>query len=293
MKKQFYIRIIKSILILTFTGFIFTSCEQEGSNIEEESLSQEIENAYTQTEIENVSEGVNDIIENVYFDIDDYESLKSSDTKDTDEQKFLPDCLTITKVITDSKKIITLDYGDGCTTRNDNYLSGIIIAEFNFNFDDGKVVIDYTFDNFYFNYKKVEGQVHKVRTRKNENGNPQAIINSDLKITWEDESFVTIKGERKREWIEGLGNYFWSDNVFLVTGTWTITKKDGTIRTAKVIEPLRREMACKFLVSGIVEIQKNDVAFTLNYGDGECDDLGIVTIDNKEYEIHLRQRRKN
>ncbi len=293
MKKQFYIRIIKSILILTFTGFIFTSCEQEGSNIEEESLSQEIENAYTQTEIENVSEGVNDIIENVYFDIDDNESLKSSDTKDTDEQKFLPDCLTITKVITDSKKIITLDYGDGCTTRNDNYLSGIIMVEFNFNFDDGKVVIDYTFDNFYFNYKKVEGQVHKVRTRKNENGNPQAIINSDLKITWEDESFVTIKGERKREWIEGVGNYFWSDNVFLVTGTWTITKKDGTLRTAKVIEPLRREMACKFLVSGIVEIQKNDMAFTLNYGDGECDDLGIVTIDNKEYEIHLRKRRKN
>jgi len=293
MKKQFYVRIIKSILILTFTGFIFTSCEQDGSNIEEESLSQEIENAYTQTEIENVSEGVNDIIENVYFDIDDYESLKSSDTKDTDEQKFLPDCLTITKVITASKKIVTLDYGDGCTTRNDNYLSGIIIVEFNFNFDDGKVVIDYTFDNFYFNYKKVEGQVHKVRTRKNENGNPQAIINSDLKITWEDESFVTIKGERKREWIEGLGNYFWSDNVFLVTGTWTITKKDGTIRTATIIEPLRREMACKFLVSGIVEIQKNDVAFTLNYGDGECDDLGIVTIDNKEYEIHLRQRRKN
>lgn len=293
MKKQFYIPIIKGILVIAFTGFIFTGCEQEGSNIEEESLSQEIENAYTQTEIENVSEGVNDIIENVYFDIDDYESLKSSDTKDIDEQKFLPDCLIITKVITDSKKIITLDYGDGCTTRNDNYLSGIIMVEFNFNFDDGKVVIDYTFDNFYFNYKKVEGQVHKVRTRKNENGNPQAIINSDLKITWEDESFVTIKGERKREWIEGLGNHFWSDNVFLVTGTWTITKKDGTIRTAKVIEPLRREMACKFLVSGIVEIQKNDVAFTLNYGDGECDDLGIVTIDNKEYEIHLRQRRKS
>jgi len=31
-----------------------------------------------------------------------------------------------------------------------------------------------------------------------------------------------IKGERKREWIEGTDNLFWADNVFSITGNWTI-----------------------------------------------------------------------
>ena len=87
-----------------------------------------------------------------------------------------------------------------------------------------------------------------------------------------------------------MGNHFWGDNVFLVTGTWTLTKKDGSVRTATVIEPLKRKMACRYIVSGEVEIQNGDQSMVLNYGDGECDDLVIVTIGNDEHEIHLRKR---
>jgi hypothetical protein len=225
-----------------------------------------------------------------YFDIENNNASKTDDEKNED-QNFFPDCLTITKVITDGHKNVTLDYGDGCLTRNDNFLSGIIIMDISYNNGDSSVNIDYSFDNFYFNNKKVEGEVHKFRIRENENGFPQATINRDIKIIWEDNSFVSITGERTREWIEGFNNDIWSDNVFLVTGTWTITYKDGTIRTATVIEPLKRVMACRFLVSGEVEIQKNDNSLTLNYGDGECDDLAEVTIGDTVHEIHLRKRR--
>lgn len=289
MKNYFKKSLIRITLTLFLIGSVLTSCNEDGLTIDNSILSQEISVAITQTEIEDVSEGVNDIVENVYFDIENNNAAKSDDEKNQ-QQNFFPDCLTITKVITDSHKKVTLDFGDGCATRNDNFLSGIIIMEISYNSGDRTVKIDYTFDNFYFNNKKVEGEVHKVRMRENEKGNPEAVITRDIKIIWEDESFVSIKGERTREWVEGFDNDFWGDNVFLVTGSWTVINKIGTVRTATVIEPLKRTMACRFLVSGEVEIQKNDESLILNYGNGECDDLAIVTIGDSEHEIHLRKR---
>jgi len=282
--------ILKITISVFFLGAVLISCKEDSLALETDIASKDLNSAITQSEIEDISEGVNDIIENAYFDIENNNASKSDDEKNV-EQTFFPDCLTITKVITDGHKNVTLDYGDGCLTRNDNFLSGIIIMDINYNNGDNSVNIDYSFDNFYFNNKKVEGEVHKFRIRENENGFPQATINRDIKIIWEDNSFVGIKGERTREWIEGFNNDLWGDNVFLVTGTWTITHKDGTIRTATVIKPLKRVMACRFLVSGEVEIQKNDNSLTLNYGNGECDDLAQVTIGDVVHEIHLRKRR--
>jgi hypothetical protein len=284
--------IIRKSLFLLFLGVVLTSCNEDGLSVENDTVTQKLTSAKTQMEIEDVSEGINDIIENAYLDIENNTALKNNVDKNT-QQKFFPDCLTITKVITDNHKKVTLDFGEGCTTRNDNFLSGIIIMEINYNNGDQTVNIDYSFDNFYFNNKKVEGKVYKLRMRENENGNPQAVINRDIKIIWEDGSFISIKGERTREWIEGFDNDFWGDNVFLITGTWTLTKKDGTVRTVTVIEPLKRKTACRFLVSGVVEVQNNDNIFTLNFGNGECDGFAIVKIGDKEYEIQLRKRSLN
>lgn len=282
--------ILKITISIFFLGTVFISCKEDSLALETDLASKDLSTAITQSEIEDISEGVNDIIENAYFDIENNNALKSDDDKNV-EQNFFPDCLTITKVIVDGHKNVTLDYGEGCLIRNDNFLSGIIIMDIDYNNGDNSVNIDYTFDNFYFNNNKVEGEVHKFRIRENENGFPQATINRNIKIIWEDNSFVHIKGERTREWIEGFNNDLWGDNVFLVTGTWAITHKDGTNRTATVIEPLKRVMACRFLVSGEVEIQKNDNSLTLNYGNGECDDLAEVTIGDVVHEIHLRKRR--
>lgn len=290
MRKQKKNLILTSIVLFVLTSVMLTSCEQENSSIDDETLNQDLANATTQTEIDEISEGVDDIIDNTSFDFTSNVVEKGSDTKTNDEQAFLPDCVTITKVITSNSKKVTLDYGDGCTTRNENYLSGKIIIEMKYNSEEKSINIDYSFDNFYFNSKKVEGEVHKYRIRINENGNPEATIKRDIKITWEDDSFVTIIGERKREWVEGFGNDLWGDNVFLITGNWTVTN-DGTVISVTVLEALKRSVACRFLVSGIIEIQENDRKIVLDYGDGTCDDLAIVTINGEEHEIHLKKRR--
>jgi len=80
--------------------------------------------------------------------------------------------------------------------------------------------------------------------------------------------------------VQGKGTRTWGDNVFLITGNVTTTFKDGAVFTSKITAPLRREMACRFIVSGIVEISKGDRQGTLDFGDGTCDNM--ATFKNAE-----------
>jgi len=205
----------------------------------------------------------------------------------------MPDCVTITKVIVQNMKTVTLDFGEECELRNGNVVSGKIIMVYEKDPEAATKTITYTFENFYFNGKSVEGGGTILRERSNENGNPQSTKTFDVTVTWPDGLFANRKGEKVREWIEGFGTPGWGDNVFLITGEWTFTKRDGTLVTAKIIEALRRELACKFIVSGIIELSRNNNTAVLNYGDGGCDDLATVSINGgEEVEIHLSNKKK-
>ena len=91
--------------------------------------------------------------------------------------------------------------------------------------------------------------------------------------------------------IEGQGTTAWGDNVFLITGNWSFTKRNGTQLSATILEALRKELACKFIVSGSVELQRNGNSAVLDYGDGACDDLATVTIGDVVREINLSNLR--
>lgn len=58
----------------------------------------------------------------------------------------------------------------------------------------------------------------------------------------------------------------------------------------ETITPLRRELACRFIVSGVLEISRNDATASLDFGDGSCDAVGILTYpDGSTEEIFLRR----
>ncbi len=285
-------QIFTGIAMFTITSLMLTSCESDNLKLDTEANEQNIESAITQTEIDNVSEEINEIGESIYLMYGSTIASKDSNPKNEMQGRELPECLTITKIITFDKINITLDYGDGCLNKNENYLSGKIMLAIGLNIGEKSISIDYTFDDFYFNGKQVEGEMNKSKIRMNDSGNPVITITKDIKITWENGEFITIKGERQREWIEGFGNKIWGDNVFSITGTWTITKRNGTIETAKIIIPLIRKAACRFIVSGIVEINKKAVITTIDYGNGECDNIAIGNSNGKEFEIQLGKRKK-
>lgn len=277
---------------------LLTSCSSD-NNVNESILADEelnslsIEEAQEIAEIDDTSENINEIIESTYSEIVNTNFFKSSDQKNNGDKRFLSDCVLISKELKDTYVEIVLDYGEGCTTKKQHEAKGKIIIHMEPNLEARSIVLNYSFDDFYINDKKIEGNVEKKRMRINDNGNPESQIKKNVKVIWEDGSYVTIEGLRIREWIEGKGSNFWGDNVFSITGNWTITKKNGRVLTSTIMEPLIRSMACRFIISGIVEIKKADHTSQLDYGDGECDDLATITKNGKSYEIHIRKKKHN
>ncbi len=280
MKRQ---KLTFGIIALALFGLVLTSCN-ESDTIQEDLITEEIDLKAAETEavIDKVSDESSAIIEEAYL-MEEFPITKSNVT-----DRYLPDCVTITVVIVQNMKTVTLDFGEGCELRNGNFVSGKIIMTYERDPEAASKMITYSFDEFYFNRKNVEGGGSILRERSNENSNPQSTKTFDVTVTWPDGLFASKVGVKVREMIEGQSTSAWGDNVFLITGNWTFTRRNGNVLSAEIIKELRRELACKFLVSGTIELSKNLDTAILDYGDGECDDLATVSINGGERrEIHL------
>jgi len=60
-------QIFTGIAMLTITSLMLTSCESDDLKLDTEANEQNIESAITQTEIDNVSEEINEIGESIYL----------------------------------------------------------------------------------------------------------------------------------------------------------------------------------------------------------------------------------
>lgn len=212
-------------------------------------------------------------------------------------KSILPTCATITTVLTNNSWIKTIDFGtEGCTLTNGNIIKGKITISFANDFSSSSHSISMVFDGFYHNGKLIQGTrtvTHALQTTELLNEIHPVLTNTiDLSITFDDGTNFSVTGTRTREMVEGYNTPLeWADNVFLVTGNSTITKKDGTVISSEITSPLRYEKSCAspFPVSGTKTITKNDTTATLDFGNGDCDRLATLTIDNVTTEITLKK----
>ncbi len=267
---------------------MFISCEKDESpEVIDQEQTFEVVDLQASDESELITEEVINIGEDVYAA--DEISLTSRGDYRSD---YLPDCVTITTVITNTTREKTIDFGEGCELPNGNVLSGIIYLSYEKDMELAMKTIALSLENFTFNGVAVEGSASIVRMRSNGNGNPQSDANASFSGTWPDGSTASFTGNRTREWIEGFGSGFWGDNVFLISGQSTYTGRLGNVFAKETISPLRRELACRFIVSGVLQISRNDLTASLDFGDGSCDAKGLLTYPNGETEeIFLRRFR--
>ncbi|NKI30366.1 hypothetical protein [Croceivirga thetidis] len=236
-------------------------------------------------EADQMSDDIAEVIEDVYVSDEINSTAKGSYISD-----YLPDCVTITTVVTETSKEKTIDFGEGCELRNGNILSGILKMSYALDMEAVSKTIMVELENFSLNDVALEGSKSVVRVRSNENGNPQSTATRNYSATWPDGESASITGTRTREWIEGFGTGFWGDNVFEITGSGTYINKAGNTFSKEITTPLRREMSCRFIVSGVVDISRNDATASLDFGDGSCDAKGLLTApDGSQEEVFLRR----
>lgn len=276
------LKLTSKFILLSFVLSLFTltSCKTEDDSPSQDT---DLESVQKSTEIDLLSDAISTIIEETYV-IEENISGKTQNAN-----KFTADCVTKTVTIDGLIRTVTLDFGEGCVLPNGNELSGIITITYERNPTAQSRTITYEFSNFYFNTKHIEGGGSIVRELSNTNGNPQSTINQNITVTWQNGVSAHRVGEKVREWILGFGSGTWGDNVFLITGNWTTEFPNGNVNSGIVITPLRRELSCRFIVSGTVAINRNNHTGTLDFGDGSCDNQAIFTdINGNEHAITLR-----
>jgi hypothetical protein len=168
---------------------------------------------------------------------------------------------------------------------NGNILKGKIIVTGSLNFSS-PYVIHYSFDNFYHNAILIQGNRTVTRTFATSNSSstthPIHVIDINMTATFPNGDVYTRVGSRTRECVENFGNGNWADNVYVLFGTVTTTKPDGTSHSHTILEatPLRINMACQYkIVSGIVTITRPNHSVVIDYGSGTCDNNATISVD--------------
>jgi hypothetical protein len=275
------------LMIAAFAVFVFTSCTKQ-SSIDQSGLNLADDDAVTDA----VFEDVFNTADNADIILDGYQ--KSGDSKSIAISDSCP--LVTIDHPTDAiwPKTITIDFGSGCTGLYDNSRSGkivIVVTGPRLEAGSKKIV---TFENYYFNGIKVEGTKEVENLGYNDNQHLLISVKlTDGKLTLPDGKVIERSFEHQREWIAGLlTRNIWDDEC-LVTGTATGVNINGVAYSNTITTALHWTRACRFIVSGIVNIEREGLdPVEINYGTGACDAVATVTVGGESKEIILKFRHR-
>lgn len=173
-------------------------------------------------------------------------------------------------------KTITLNYGDSTVLRNEKVLSGIIVIEISAPKKSGNFTRLVTYDDFNVDSVQIIGTSLITVDKENE---AFRYYQSDFTFTTNGESVVNRSSNRTWTWIEGLETTDdQSDDVIQIEGIVTAINSENDTYKKEITNPLIRKKDCRYIVEGTVVITLNEsVISTLDYGDGDCDAVAIMT----------------
>jgi len=266
-------------MIFAAIALIVSSCKKDEIELEDTTISQD--DAYAEKTFEDVSD-----MSDEAYDIGTGNHLKAF----PGERMFLSECATVTLDTSVFPRELTIDFGEeNCLCRDGKYRRGKIIMTFNGRYRHPGTVITTGFEDYYVNDNSVEGTKVVTNMGENDNGNLYFTIEVVGVIQREDGSTFSWNSSREREWIQGsdTGNRW--DDIYLITGTAEGIRPNGLTWEREIIIPLRVELACRFIVSGSIELRpEGRPVRLLDYGDGACDNEATVTINGETFTIYLR-----
>lgn len=203
---------------------------------------------------------------------------------------FLPSCAVVTATVSGTTWTRTVVFSN-CTLPNGNVLDGTIIVSGSTNTSLTSHTVSYSFVNFHHNAILVEGNRTVTKTLQSTpllaSLHPVANMSIDMTVTFPNGNSYHRVGNRIREMIEGFDTQLiWLDNVFSITGNWTTTSTNGS-QISTITTPLIVKMNCPNIVSGVVQIVRNNTTATLDYGNGDCDNQATLTVNGSTTTITL------
>ena len=186
--------------------------------------------------------------------------------------------------------VISIDYGTGIETKHGRVISGKVEIEIS-----GPKLTDGTTRTVSFIGCSVDTIGIAGGYTETFNGDNtstrKSTVSSDVTFTLPDGSTIKRSGTKAREWLTGVDTPLdRSDDRIQTTGKTTVVSSTGTY-IRQITDAIIHLGDCRYAVQGIVEYTKDGVVIaTLNYGDGDCDNLATVTTDGATVEIELKSK---
>ncbi len=202
----------------------------------------------------------------------------------------LGQCATITLDTTTTPHLLTIDFGSvNCLCADGKNRRGIILITFTGPYRDSGTVITHTFNNYFVNDHGVAGTKTVTNNGKNSSGNLSFSVVENGTITKPNNAgTINWNSNRTREWISGTNTTALLDDIYQISGSANGTTANATAFTMMITKPLQKEIGCKHFVSGTLEITPaGKPVRIIDYGNGTCDNVITVTINNHTFTIYL------
>jgi hypothetical protein len=267
---------------LLSTGMLLTACKKEEQPVIVE------DNDTTSSEYDALAE---DIYTDVGSITDEAYSLMTDNFKYTEaDTLFIGQCAVITLDTVVFPHELIIDFGpENCLCKDGRYRRGKIVNTFTGRYREPGTIITHGFDEYFVNDNKVEGIRVMTNMGYNINGNLYYTIEVNGMITLANGAgTITWNASKEREWVEGSDTPERWDDVYLITGDGSGVRPSGQSWIKEITKALRKELSCRFFVSGTMEITpEGKPTRILDYGDGTCDNIATVTVNGHTYTIHL------
>ena len=281
-----------SVMTATLVAMVFSGCENDSSG------------------------GLEDISDAVTLAEDEVFTLKSAEATDCDVNaarfgghlfkgnmmvggphlffgKNFPDCAEVsitTEENGDFPKEIKINYGEGCLGKAGLEKRGIITIIMSDAIINPGAKYTITFDGMTIGNREVEKTAAIINEGQNENGNWVISSQHTMTSTMESEgtSMVMVREfTEQKEWINGFDTPETEDDQFFKTGGGTMTLNNDLKFDRNITSALFIDRTCMFPLSGIIEITREGEMMTIDFGDGDCDNIALVTKDGEDEEIEL------
>jgi hypothetical protein len=184
-------------------------------------------------------------------------------------------------------KVVTISYDSTCTSGMHNTVkSGTIMITLTGHPSEAGSQRIVTFQNFSVNGYMIEG----TKTITFNGGRQWTCVLENGKITTPDGKVFTRNAEHTRTQVAGMDTEERSDDAFEITGWAEGKTAEGYDYRKEINEPLNVSRECVWITKGIIETTIGEVVFTIDFGDGTCDDMAIKTINGESEEIKLEMK---
>ncbi len=133
-----------------------------------------------------------------------------------------------------------------------------------------------SYEDFYVGSIKINGTRSFEISANSEQASVSFTVVSDMSVEMEDGAVITENGTKT------FGITFGDtleSTVFSLSGSWTVVA-DGNTYTVETLEDLEGNASCEYMTTGTMTVSKNGLAVTVDFGNGDCDDVATIIYPN-------------